>query len=152
MPRGPVKGGPWIAALLAGLAAAGCTGVPTGLGPGAACVRSAQCQGGLVCNMGMCTSDLGGFGTGMPPMRPFDAGPVDAQVDDAEIDAPDLDSGPPEDTGPPVDAPMPPVDAFVPPDDAFVPPDDAFVPPVDAFVPPDDAFVPPDAFVDLDAG
>src|SRR5688500_9193380 len=77
----------------------GCGGVPTGRGAGEPCVRSAQCEPRLVCSMGMCTADLTGLG-GMPPVRPMDAGPVDAQVDpdagvDAgvEIDAGEMDSG-----------------------------------------------------------
>jgi hypothetical protein len=90
--------------------------------------------------MGMCTSNLTGFGTGMPSMPQVrDAGPVDGQIDlDAAADAfvPYLDSGPG------VDAVVPPVDAYVPALDAFVPDVDAFVPAVDAFVPDVDAFVP----------
>lgn len=140
---------PALGLVIAG-AIAGCSGVPTGLGPGAECVRSAQCQPNLVCSMGMCTSDLTGFGTGTPPVRPMDAGPVDAQVDpDAEVDAFVVDM----DAGPDVDAFVPDVDAFVPDVDAFVPEVDAFVPEVDAYVPEVDAYVPDvDAFVDLDAG
>lgn len=132
-----------VVGLLAAVGAFGCSAYQTGLGPGAACVRSAQCQGGLVCNMGMCTSDLAGFGMGMPPVLP-DGGPPDALVDP--------DAAPPEmDAGPPIDAAMPPLDAPMPPPDSFVPPPDSFVPPLDAFVPATDAFVEPDAFVALDA-
>jgi len=125
---------------------AGCVGVPTGLGAGEPCVRSAQCQPSLVCSMGMCTADLTGLG--MPPVRPMDGGPVDAQVDpDAEVDGGiDMDAGPEVDSGPEIDAFVPEVDSG-PEIDAFVPEVDAFVPEVDAFVPEVDAFVP-----DEDAG
>ncbi len=138
----------------------GCVGATSRLGEGGRCSRTAECAPGLLCNAGVCTSDLTGFGMGMVPVTPMDAGPVDAPLDpDAFADM---------DAFSELDAFVEPVDAYVPPGadawapDAFIPPPDAFVVPVDAFTPPTpdafspadpDAFVPPDpdAFVDEDA-
>ncbi len=142
-------------ALVLALAApvfAGCVGVQGGLAAGARCTRTAECGPGLLCNMGVCSTDRTGFGMGMVPVMPMDAGPVDAPLEpDAFIEG--------------VDAFVEPIDAYVPPGtdawapDAWAPEPDAFTPPMpdaftpgmpDAFTPPVDAFTPPmpDAHVD----
>lgn len=148
----------WVVALalvsVPGSSVAGCGGAPADLATGEPCVRSAQCQPGLVCNMGMCSADLTGFGEGVVPSA--DAG---IQVDAGEeLDAgPEVDAGPPIDAGPPPDA-GPPVDAGSTPDAG--PPDagppDAGPPdagPPDAGPPEMDAGTPePDAGAEEDAG
>lgn len=146
MPRSPD-----LVPLARGLAVAltlgvvGCVGTPVRLGAGARCTRTIECGAGLLCNMGVCTTDRTGFGMGMVPVPPMDAGPVDAPP---EPDAFTEDDAFTE----PVDAYIPPgTDAWAP--DAFEPTPDAFSPPIDAFSPPSpDAFTPtmPDAFTPPD--
>jgi len=147
----------------AGLASAtGCVGAPGALAAGARCTRTSECGPGLLCNMGVCTTDRTGFGNGMVPVVPMDAGPVDAPLEpDAFVEGVDAFVEPVDAYVPPgtdawaPDAWEPPVDAFTPPTpDAFTPgTPDAFTPPVDAFTPATpDAFVDdPDAFVEPDA-
>ncbi len=153
--------------LALGAAVAGCVGTPVRLGAGARCTRTIECGPGLLCNMGVCTTDRTGFGMGMVPVPPMDAGPVDAPLEPDAFGADDAYSE--EDAFlEPIDAYIPPgtdawaPDAFEPTPDAFTPPIDAFTPPMpdavtptppDAFTPPDpDAAVPmPDAFDDPDA-
>lgn len=133
----------------------GCVGLQTPVGAGGRCTRTAECATGLLCNMGVCTTDRTGFGMGMVPVPPMDAGPVDAFVEpDAFVEGTDAFMEP-------VDAYIPPgtdawaPDAWAPDPDAFSPPmPDAWAPDPDAFSPPmPDAFVPdmPDAFVEPDA-
>ncbi len=139
---------------LGGLALAGCVGLPAPLAAGARCTRTSECGPGLLCNAGVCTTDRTGFGMGMVPVMPMDAGPVDAFVDpDAFVEGTDAFVEPVDAYVPPgTDAWAP--DAWAPTPDAFTPPIDAFTPPMpDAFTPMPDAFVPdmPDAFVEPDA-
>ncbi|HEY8432656.1 MAG TPA: hypothetical protein VIL20_30000 [Sandaracinaceae bacterium] len=98
--------------------ASGCARETGYAAAGESCVRSVQCQAGLACVGGVCTTDLSGLEGGVVPMPPVDA----AMMIDAGMDAatpPDAasppDSGPPPmpDSGPP---PMP--DSGPPPDDA----------------------------------
>jgi len=93
---------------------------------GGSCVRAAQCQPGLVCVVGQCTSDLSGLEGGVVPSMDagvvaVDAGEVDAGegVDAGEVDAGPIgvDGGPPmmRDAGPGgVDAGPPGTDAGPP--------------------------------------
>lgn len=106
------------------LALAGCAREVGNAGPGESCVRAAQCQAGLACVGGQCTSDLSGLEGGVVPVPPMDAGPPP----DA---GPPVDAGPMADSGPPpmVDSGPPPPDSGTPPADAGR---DAGPPPVDA--------------------
>lgn len=129
--------------LLVGFIAAGCALSPTNLAPGSRCVRSTQCNPGLVCAGGICTADLDGFGGTVPVV---DSGAVDAPSD---MDAPMEDTGPIVmiDSGPGVDAPVPPgMDSGPPPVDAPV------VTPDTPVVMPDTPPATPDAPVEVDAG
>lgn len=106
----------------ASLALAGCPLAPLGVAEGGRCVRSTQCNGGLVCSAaGICTSDLMGFGTGMVPVvdaAGIDAGMLDAgDFDGGAFDAGDFDGGGP------IDAPIVPMDTPVIPMDTPVPMD-----------------------------
>ncbi|MDQ3036374.1 MAG: hypothetical protein M3Y87_28510 [Myxococcota bacterium] len=129
-------------------AIAGCGGTPSNLGAGEACVRSAQCAPGLACNMGMCTNDLSGFGTGVVPSGDAGVVEVDAAADDGGVV--EIDAGPPVDTDAgttPVDAGPPEMDAGPPEMDAGPPETDAGPPETDAGPPETDA-----GPTDLDAG
>ena len=139
-----------LGALLGLLILPGCSSYPANLAAGQACVRSAQCSGGLVCSVGQCTADLTMFGGGHPTV--LDAGPpTDAALaDDAAIaddaDLMPMDTGPLPDVGPLPDTGPVPIDSGT---DAGPTPVDAATP-VDAFTPPVDAATPVDAFVPAD--
>ncbi|WP_236605381.1 hypothetical protein [Sandaracinus amylolyticus] len=122
----------------------GCSGAPTNLAEGARCVRSTQCAVGLACNMGVCTSDLDGFGMGTVPSA--DAGGIDAAVE--------IDAGEPIDSGTPVetDAGPPGMDSGPPDEPDAGPPDEPDAGPPDEpdAGPPDEPDAgPPD---EIDAG
>ena len=143
------------ASLVASLS--GCVSAPAPIAAGGRCTRTVECGPGLLCNMGLCTTDRTGFGMGMVPVLPMDAGPLDAfeapdaavEVEDAFTEPPDAHVLPGTDAWAP-DAWVP--DAWVP--DAFSPSaPDAWAPPPDASMPPSpDAHVPipPDAFSEPD--
>lgn len=142
--------------LLAALALLGCAREVGFADEGEGCVRSTECQAGLACVAGRCSSDLSGLEGGTLPPRPMDAGPrVDAGPMDSgsPMDSGPRDSGPPVDSGPPPpdsgprDSGPPPVDAGPP--DSGPPPVDAGPPPVDAG-PPDSG--PPDGGPMIDGG
>jgi hypothetical protein len=142
-----------LAPITAGLVMS-CVTPPGQVTAGGRCTRTAECGPGLACNMGVCTTDLTGFGMGMVPMPPMDAGPVDAPPEPDAFSEDDAFVEPVDAYVPPgIDAFAP--DAYEPPPDAFSPPLDAYTPPSpDAFSPPADAYTPPspDAFVEDDAG
>jgi hypothetical protein len=145
------------ASLVASLS--GCVSAPAPIAAGGRCTRTVECGPGLLCNMGLCTTDRTGFGMGMVPVLPMDAGPLDAfeapdaavEVEDAFTEPPDAHVLPGTDAWAPV-AWVP--DAFSPSaPDAWAPPPDASMPPSpDAHVPvPPDAFSEPDVFEAPDA-
>jgi hypothetical protein len=98
----------WLPAI--GVALLGCGDTASGLGAGETCIRTAQCDDGLACVAGRCSSDLTGLEGGGGTVPSLDAGqPVDA--------------GPPPDGAPPIDSGPPPVtDAGPPPPDSGPPP------------------------------
>jgi hypothetical protein len=131
----------WSVAL-AVLALVGCareTGFASG---GEPCVRSTECQAGLACVAGQCTTDLSGLEGGTLPPHPMDAGPgIDSGPG---MDAgPGVDAGPGIDAGPGMDAGPPPRDSGPPPRDSGPPPVDSGPPPVDSGPPPVDSGPPP---------
>ena len=111
---------------------AACDG-SSGAAAGESCFRTAQCEDGLACVAGRCSTDVTGLGGGMVPsldagqvIVPGDAGP---RPDGGPLP----DAGPTPDTGtPPADSgPPPPVDSGPPP-----PVDSGPPPPVDSGPPP----------------
>lgn len=137
--------------LACGGATVGCALSPQNVAAGGRCLRSTQCNPGLVCAGGVCTADLDGFGGTVPVI---DAGPIDAPIVMMDVPMDDVgpvDSGPLPDVGPGLDAPVigmdsgPGMDAGPPPVDAPPPtPDTPAAPDV-----PDEPDAPPP---EIDAG
>jgi hypothetical protein len=131
----------WWAALSGLLLLVGCGDTSLGA-QGDVCVRASQCEPGLACVAGMCTSDLSGLEGGVVPNR--DSGQMGMDSGPPADSGPMPDTGPTPDSGPtPMDSGPAPVDSGPPPVDSGPPPVDSGPPPVDSGPPPVDSGPPP---------